>query len=70
MSSLERVTALLRGQLARRNEDKLEYDKMIRDIKKRYELSSIILSQLSTCNFKKHGVEQNITLLFAEFILV
>jgi hypothetical protein len=70
MSSHTGFTALLRRQFARRIQEKPEYDKMIGDKKKRYELRSIILFPLSTCNFKKHGVLQNITLLFAEFILV
>jgi len=67
---LARMTARIWRQAARCIEDKPEYDKMIRDIKKRYELSSIILFPLSTCNFNEHGVLQKITLLFAEFILV
>jgi hypothetical protein len=70
MSSHEDMFALLRRQFARRTEDEPKNDKMIRDIKKRYELSSIILFPLFTCNFKKQGVLQNITLLSAEFILV
>jgi hypothetical protein len=70
MSLDKEMTALLRRQLTRRTKDNHEDDKTIRDKKKWYELSSIIIFPLSTCNFKKHGVLQNITLLFAEFILV
>jgi hypothetical protein len=70
MSSNQGMGALVRRHRAKRNEGKLEYYNMISIIKKRYELSSIILFPLSTRNFKKHGVLQNITLLFAEFILV
>jgi len=64
------MNLLLLRQLARAFEESIECDKMIRDKKKRCELTSKIFFQLSTCNFKKHGVLQIITLLFAEFILV
>ena len=47
---------LLRRQLARQIEKKPKYDKMIHDIKKRCELSSIIFLPLSSCSFQKRGV--------------
>jgi hypothetical protein len=65
-NELAHVTACIRCQVARRIEDKPECDKMIRDVKKRYELSSVILFPLSTCNFNEHGVLQKKSLCYLQ----
>jgi ribosomal protein L1 len=70
MDFKKELSNVLVRQQASTIKQEYELDKMIEYIKKRYELRSIIHFPLSTCNFKKQGVLQNITLLFAEFILV